>query len=97
MNEHTRNQAEWLWGQLQCLLEKAEKKEMHPLLVAWTYLRFAASVNFERAPDTGAAMSVALQTLSAALEESRQEDPTDTHDPTPHDPIAEIPPGAHLH
>ena len=97
MNEHTRNQAEWLWGELQRLLEKAEKKGMHPLLVAWTYLRFAASVNFERAPDTGAAMSVALQTLSAALEESRQDDPTDTHDPTPHDPIAEIPPGAHLH
>ena len=97
MNEHTRNQAEWLWGQLQRLLEKAEKKEMHSLLVAWTYLRFAASVNFERAPNTGAAMSVALQTLSAALEESRQEDPTDTHDPTPYDPIAEISPGAHLH
>ena len=97
MNEHTRNQAEWLWGELRSLLQKAEKKEMHPLLVAWTYLRFAASVNFERAPNTGAAMSVALQTLSAALEESRQEDPTDTPDPTPYDPIAEISPGAHLH
>ena len=97
MNEHTRNQAECLWGELRSLLQKAEKKEMHPLLVAWTYLRFAASVNFERAPNTGAAMSVALQTLSAALEENRQEDPTDTHDPTPYDPIAKIPPGAHLH
>jgi len=70
---------------------------MHPLLVAWTYLRFAASVNFERAPTTGAAMSVALQTLSAALEENRQEDPEDTHNPTPYDPMVEIPPGAHLH
>ena len=97
MNEHTRNQAEWLWGQLRSLLQKAEKKEMHPLLVAWTYLRFAASANFERAPNTGAAMSVALQTLSAALEETRQEESTGTLDPTPYDPIAEIPPGAHLH
>ena len=97
MNEHTRTQAEWLWGELRSLLHDAEKKKMHPLLVAWTYLRFAASVNFERAPNTGAAMSVALQTLSAALEENRQEDPEDTHDPTPYDPIAEIPPGAHLH
>ncbi len=97
MNEHTRNQAEWLWGELRSLLQDAEKKKMHPLLVAWTYLRFAASVNFERAPSTGAAMSVALQTLSAALEENRQEDPTDDHDPTPYDSIAEIPPGAHLH
>ena len=97
MNEHTRNQAEWLWEQLQGLLEKAEKKEMHPLLVAWTYLRFAASVNFERAPNTGAAMSVALQTLSAALEETRQEETSDSHDPAPYDAIAEIPPGAHLH
>ena len=97
MNEHTRNQAEWLWEQLQRLLEKAEKKEMHPLLVAWTYLRFAASVNFERAPDTGAAMSVALQTLSAALEETRQEESTGTLDRTPYDPIDEIPSSAHLH
>ena len=97
MNKHARNQAEWLWEQLQRLLEKAEKKEMHPLLVAWTYLRFAASVNFERAPDTGAAMSVALQTLSAALEETRQEESTGTHDRTPYDPIDEIPSSAHLH
>ena len=97
MNEHTRNQAEWLWEQLQRLLEKAEKKEMHPLLVAWTYLRFAASVNFERAPDTGAAMSVALQTLSAALEETRQEETSDNRNPAPYDPIDEIPSSAHLH
>ena len=83
MNEHTRNQAEWLWGELRSLLQKAEKKEMHALLVAWTYLRFAASVNFERAPNTGAAMSVALQTLSAALEETRQDAPTAPHAPTP--------------
>ena len=97
MNKNTRNNAEWHWAELRSLLNDAEKKKNHPLLVASTYLRFAASVNFERAPSTGAAMSVALQTLSAALEENRQEDPEDTHDPTPYDPMVEIPPGAHLH
>jgi len=38
-----------------------------------------------------------LQTLSAALEETRQEETSDNCNPAPYDPIDEIPSSAHLH
>ena len=97
MNKHNRKQAEWLWQELQNLTERAEAREMHSLLIVWSYLRFSSSLNFARAPNTGAAMSVALETLSAALEEARESSDTNSQGHSQFELNDEVPPGVRLH
>ena len=97
MDRHSRKHAEWLWQELQNLTERAEAREMHPLLMVWSYLRYSGWLNFARAPNTEAAMSVALQTLSAALEENHQRSDANSHDRSQLEFNDEVPPGAQLH
>ena len=97
MDEDMRKEAEWLWNQLQSLVDKAEKKELNPFLMVWSCLRYASWLNFQRGPSTAAAMTVALDILSSALEEARGLEETDTEDSDSEECGEVPPPGAVLH
>ena len=73
MNQENRSQTEWLWQELQSLLEKAEQRHIHPLLTVWAYLRYSLWLNFDQAPSVATGSTVAMQVLADATDAAQRD------------------------
>ena len=100
MTDQRDKDGQWLFQQLEKVMESAQEKQVDSYVIASTFLVFAHHVNFSLAPNGHVATAVALQIFSEACRQTLEGDEGESkenRDEVPVNRDSSAPEGTTLH